>query len=130
MNRRWQKEGKGRYETLESIDSLSARFPALQDGGLNLCDEADLYATYSALHSKGRKVEVATNLDTGFHYFLIEADSKTAAPSQSCRPAGHASTDGAGMTDSGHAAQTEGETKTGLAQAIRYTVTLQFRELG
>ena len=71
MDRRWQKGGKGRYETLESIGQLSARIPILENS-LKLCDNADFYATYSNLHSKGRKVEVATNLEQGFSFFLAE----------------------------------------------------------
>ena len=73
MDRRWQKGGKGRYETLESIGSLTARVPILSNS-LKLCDTADFYATYSNLHSKGRRVEVATNVELGFSYFLAEPE--------------------------------------------------------
>jgi hypothetical protein len=71
MNRRWQKEGRGRYETLESYNRVVGTLPELVHN-LGLCDLADYYATYSALHSKGKKIQPATNVDAGFHYFLIE----------------------------------------------------------
>lgn len=81
MNRRWQKEGRGRYETLDSIGSLSARLPELVNS-ISLCDRADLYAVYSALHSKGRRIEVATNQAGGFHYYLAETSEPKASSSK------------------------------------------------
>lgn len=85
MNRRWQKDGKGRYETLQSIGFLSAQIPKLDnDKSLHLCDNADIYATYSVLHSKGRRVSVATNHQVGFHYFMAEPAVST-VPSKDSR---------------------------------------------
>ena len=81
MNRRWQKEGRGRYETLDSIGSLSARLPELVNS-ISLCDKADLYAAYSALHSKGRRIEVATNQEGGFHYYMAETSESKAGSSK------------------------------------------------
>lgn len=70
MNRRWQKEGRGRYETLQlSYGAFISSLPSLPSS-MNLCDSADLYATYSALHAKGRRAEVHASMEQGFHYFM------------------------------------------------------------
>ncbi|KAG1661090.1 hypothetical protein FOA52_012079 [Chlamydomonas sp. UWO 241] len=89
MDRRWQKEGAGRYATLQSFGTFCSSLPDLgtsvQEGGPPpLCDAADLYAVYSALHAKGRTVSARTcTPPTGasFIYFLADGDkaSKAAA---------------------------------------------------
>ncbi|GAX83834.1 hypothetical protein CEUSTIGMA_g11258.t1 [Chlamydomonas eustigma] len=76
MNRRWQKDGRGRYESLESYNSVVGTLPELSHN-LGLCDQADYYATYSALHSKGKNIQTATNVEAGFHYFLIEINEES-----------------------------------------------------
>lgn len=79
MNRRWQKDAVDRYRTLDSYGALLAQVQAL-DGDLGICDAADLYATYSVLHSKQRAPRLCVNRAPPFHYFLAEVavDSKPA----------------------------------------------------
>ena len=76
MDRRWQKEGRGKYETLESSASLISRLPPLEpDSSINLASSADVYAVYSNLHSKGREVEIKSH--DGCFWFLLASSSLT-----------------------------------------------------
>ena len=72
MNRRWQKEASGRLDSLESFVSLTSRLQPLAQT-LGLADPADIYSTYSVLHSKGRNPQLHTNQPQGFHYFMADA---------------------------------------------------------
>lgn len=81
MNRRWQKEGVGRYSSLEPFGAFASRLLGLQSEhgacDMRLCDPSDAYAAYSHLHSKGRGVEVAAG--EGFIYFITQGDDATKA---------------------------------------------------
>jgi hypothetical protein len=79
MNRRWQKEGVGRYDTLPSLSWLLQRLPPLPTN-LGIADVADVYSVLSALHSKGRNPEPAACLHGGFYYVM--ADQPAAALAQ------------------------------------------------
>eukprot|EP00798_Chlamydomonas_sp_ICE-L_P016051 gene16051-22188_t len=80
MNRRWQKDGAGRYETLESYETFLSKLPQLEtESRLGVCDVADVYAVYSVLHSKGRSPQVSANTKEGFYYLLAEVAQPTSA---------------------------------------------------
>lgn len=72
MNRRWQKDGQGRYESLQSYGTFIDKLPPL-DRNLGIADTADLYATYSTLHAKKRNPRIAANTELGFYYFIADA---------------------------------------------------------
>lgn len=74
MDRRWQKDGRGRYETLEGSLSFISRLPPL-DSDLCLASSADIYAVYSNLHSKGREVEIKSH--DGCFWFLLTMSSSS-----------------------------------------------------
>jgi hypothetical protein len=76
MNRRWQGEGKGRYESLMSFKLFSDSVPKLQED-LKISDVADLYATYSHLHSKGKASKIKIAFHGTFHYFLTETEGNS-----------------------------------------------------
>jgi hypothetical protein len=71
MNRRWQKESVDRYRTLSSYGAFVDQVQKLE-GSLGICDTADLYATYSVLHSKNRSPRLCVNRSPAFHYFLAD----------------------------------------------------------
>jgi hypothetical protein len=85
MDRRWQKEGRGRYETLEGCSSFISHLPPLAiESNLQLANSSDVYAVYSNLHSKGRQVEVKSH--EGSFWFLLASSSSAAKPNSNSSP--------------------------------------------
>lgn len=82
MNRRWQKEGSGRYDSLPSIKWLLAQLPPLPGGGMGIADAADVYAVFSALHAKGRNPQPASCPHQGLHFLMADAPPAAVASTQ------------------------------------------------
>lgn len=74
MNRRWQKDGTGRYETLKSLGWFTSQLPPLNpEKNLGLASVIDLYSVFSALHAKGRNPQPAANTAQGFYYLIADS---------------------------------------------------------
>ncbi|KAL6757827.1 hypothetical protein V8C86DRAFT_2613935 [Haematococcus lacustris] len=71
MNRRWQKDGQGRYDSLLSLNTVLGELPALERD-LSIASLADVYAAYSALHAKGRCPAVAADVKRGVRFLTAE----------------------------------------------------------
>jgi hypothetical protein len=78
MDRRWQKEGRGQYGTLEGCSSFISRLLPLESS-LQLASSSDVYAVYSNLHSKGRQVEVKSHESSNGSFWFLLASSSSAA---------------------------------------------------
>ncbi len=71
LNRRWQKEGAGRYESLPPLSWLLEQLPPL-DNSAGMADIADVYSVLSVLHAKSRNPTPAACLHQGFYFFWAD----------------------------------------------------------
>lgn len=72
MNRRWQKDGVGRYETLPSLGWFTSQLPPLKGNLSDIASITDVYSVFSALHAKGRNPRPAANMELGFYYLTAD----------------------------------------------------------
>ena len=74
MNRRWQKDGVGRYPSLPSLGWFISQLPPLEPSkNAGMASASDVYAAFSALHAKSRNPFPAANTELGFYYLIADA---------------------------------------------------------